>query len=111
MYNYTCFKIKFKIRGDPIPTEIFSMWLLQVKSSCHKWKVQNIHQTLPLACNIDLGLDYTKLWYADDQVAEPVDLPYYPSVEQIFGEDMNILLKGLKELDFYHPRIQKKVLQ
>ena len=26
-------------------------------------------------------------------------------------EDMNILLKGLEELDFDHPRIQKKVLQ
>lgn len=26
-------------------------------------------------------------------------------------EDMNALLKGLKELNFNHPRIQKKVLQ
>jgi hypothetical protein len=26
-------------------------------------------------------------------------------------EDMNILLKGLEDLDFNHPRIQKKVLQ
>ena len=26
-------------------------------------------------------------------------------------EDMNVLLKGLEDLDFDHPRIQKKVLQ
>ena len=26
-------------------------------------------------------------------------------------EDMNVLLKGLEELDFDYPRIQKKVLQ
>ena len=26
-------------------------------------------------------------------------------------EDMNVLLKGLEELDFHHPRIQKKGLQ
>ena len=87
MYNYTCFKIKSKIKGDPSPKEIFSMWLLQVKSACHNWRVpQNIHRDLPSTCHIELGLDYTKLWYTDDQAAEPVDLPYYPSVEQIFGE-------------------------
>ena len=63
------------------------MWLLQVKSACHKWRVpQNIRWALPLTCHIELGLDYTKLWYADGQVAELVDLPYYPSVEQIFAE-------------------------
>ena len=26
-------------------------------------------------------------------------------------EDMNVLLKGLEDLDFNHPRIQRKVLQ
>ena len=87
MYNYTCFKIKSKIKGDPSPKEIFSMWLLQVKSACHKWRVpQNIRRALPLTCHIELGLDYTKLWYVNGQAVEPVDLPYYPSVEQIFGE-------------------------
>ena len=87
MYNYTCFKIKSKIKGDPSPKEIFSMWLLQVKSTCHKWRVlQNIHWALPLTCHIELGLDYTKLWYADDQAAKPVDLPYNPSIKQIFME-------------------------
>ena len=33
-----------------------------------------------------MGLDYTKLWYADGQAVELVELPYYPTVEQIFGE-------------------------
>lgn len=183
MYNYKCFKIKSKIKGDLSPKEIFSLWLLQAKSACHKWRVlQNIRRALPLTCHIELGLDYTELQYADDQAAKPVDLPYYPSVEQIFGElsrqsrtitpipslakeiqvdlllplkddekfeqdeaelqiqsfiaevqtpmptlekktaevdtssdlteeDMNVLLKGLEELDFDHPIIQKKVLQ
>ena len=63
------------------------MWFQQVKSACHKWRVpQNIHRALPLTCHIELGLDYTKLWYADDQGVEPVNLPYYSTVEQIFGE-------------------------
>ena len=63
------------------------MWLLQVKFACHKWRVpQNIHRALPLTCHIELGLDYTKLWYVDSQAAELVDLPNYPSVEQIFAE-------------------------
>ena len=67
MYNYTCFKIKSKIKGDPSPKDIFSMWLLQVKSACHKWRVsQKIRRALPSTCHINLGLDYTKLWYADD---------------------------------------------
>ena len=48
MYNYKCFKIKSKIKGDPSPKEIFSMWLLQVKSACHKWRVpQNIRWAFP----------------------------------------------------------------
>ena len=37
-------------------------------------------------CHIELGLDYTKLWYVDGQATEPVKLPYYSMVEQIFGE-------------------------
>ena len=87
MYNYTCFKIKSKIKGDPSPKEIFSMWLLQVMPAYHKWRVpQNIHWALPPTCHIELGLDYTKLWYTDDQAAGSIDLPYYPSVEQIFVE-------------------------
>jgi hypothetical protein len=87
MYNYTCFKSKSKIKRDPSPKEIFSMWLLQIKSSCHKWRVpQNIHRALPPTCHIELGLDHTKLWYADGQGAELVDLPYYPTIKQIFGE-------------------------
>ena len=70
MYSYTCFKIKSKIKGDPNPKEIFSMWILQVKSACHKWRVpQNIHRALPLTCHIEVGLDYTKVWYADDEAA------------------------------------------
>ena len=87
MYNYTCFKIKSIIKGDPSVKEIFSMCLLQVKSACHKWRVpQNIHRALPLTCHIELGLDHTKLWYVDGQGAELVDLPYYPMVEHIFRE-------------------------
>lgn len=87
MYNYTCFKIKSKFKGDPNPKEIFSMWLLQVKLACHKWRApQNIRRALPLTCHIELGLDHTKLWYPNGQGAEPVDMPYYPMVEQIFGE-------------------------
>lgn len=133
-------------------------------------------------CHIELGLDYTKLWYVDGHATKPVELPYYPIVDQIFGEltresntitpipaeareiqvdlllpltdrekvehheaklqmqsfvskektltptpekkpieddllsesteeDINVLLKGLEELDFDHPHIQKKVLQ
>ena len=63
------------------------MWLLQVKSACHKWRdSQKIRRALPPTCHIKLGLDYTKLWYADGQATEPVDLPYYPFVEQIFAE-------------------------
>ena len=87
MYNYPCFKIKSKIKGDPSPKEIFSMWLLQDKSACHKWRVsQNIRQALPPTCHIELGLNHTKIWYVDDQGVEPVDLPYYLSVKHIFGE-------------------------
>ena len=87
MYNYTCFKINSKIKGDPSPKEIFSMWLLQVKSAYHKWRVpQNIRWALPPTCHIELGLDYTKLWYVDGQATKSVNLPYFPSVEQIFGE-------------------------
>ena len=87
MYNYTCFKIKSKVKGDPSPKEIFVMWLQQFKSTFHKWRVpQNIRRALPLTCHIELGLDYTKLWYVDGHEAKLVDLPYYPMVEQIFRE-------------------------
>ena len=37
-------------------------------------------------CHIESGLDHTKLWYTDSQGVEPVDLPYYPTIEHIFGE-------------------------
>ena len=33
------------------------------------------------------------------------------SSSELIEEDMNVLLKGLEELNFDHPRIQKKVLQ
>ena len=62
MYNYTCFRIKTKVKGEPSPKEIFAMWLQQIKSAFHKWRVpQNIHRALPPTCHIELGLDYTKL--------------------------------------------------
>ena len=87
MYNYRCFKIKTKVKGEPSPKEIFAMCLQEIKLACHKWRApQNIRRALPLTCHIELGLDYTKLWYADDQATEPVELPYYLMIEQIFGE-------------------------
>ena len=87
MHNYSCLKIKAKVKGEPSPKEMFSMCLQQIKSACHKWKApQNIHQALPPLCHIELGLDYTKLWYVDGHAAELVELPYYPMVDQIFGE-------------------------
>lgn len=39
MYNYSCFKIRSKVLGIPSPKQIFTMWLQEVKSSCHKWRV------------------------------------------------------------------------
>ena len=43
MYNYSCFKIREKILGIPNPKQIFKMWLQEVKSACHKWRLpQNI---------------------------------------------------------------------
>lgn len=87
MYNYSCFKIKAKDKGEPSPKEMFAMWLQQIKSAFHKWRVpQNIHRSLPPTCHIKLGLDYTKLWYVDGHAVEPVELTYYPMVDQIFGE-------------------------
>lgn len=63
------------------------MWLQKIKSACHKWRVpQNIHHALPPTCHIELGLNYTKLWYVDGQAAKPIELPYYPMVEQIFDD-------------------------
>ena len=68
MYNYTCFKIKTKVKGDPSQKEMFAMWLQQIKLACHKWCVpQDIHRALPSTFHIELGLDYTKLWYVDGQ--------------------------------------------
>lgn len=87
MYNCTYFKIKTKVKGEPSPKEMFDMWLQHIKLACHKWRVpQNIRQALPPTCHIELGLDDTKSWYVDGQAAEPVKLPYYTTVEQIFGE-------------------------
>ena len=37
-------------------------------------------------CHIKLGLDCTKLWYVNGQAAKPTELPYYLTVDQIFGE-------------------------
>ena len=72
--------------GDPNPKKIFTMWLQQVKSTCHKWRVpQNIRRALPPTCHIELGIDHTKLWYVNDQAAEPTELPFYPTVDEIFG--------------------------
>jgi hypothetical protein len=63
------------------------MWLQQVKSACHKWRVtQNIHLALPPTCHIELILDHIKLWYADGQVTKLTELPFYLIVDQIFGE-------------------------
>ena len=71
----------------PIPKHIFTMWLQEVESACHKWSVpQNIHQEVPPTCHIELGLDHTKLWYVDGQVVEPTELSFYPIVKEIFGE-------------------------
>ena len=87
MYNYSCFKIKAKVKGEPSPKNMFAMCLQQINSTYHKWRVpQNSLRALPSTCHIELGLDYTKLWYVDGHVVEPVELPYYPMVKQIFGE-------------------------
>ena len=37
-------------------------------------------------CYIEFGLDYTKLWCVDGHITELVELPYYLTVDQIFGE-------------------------
>ena len=87
IYNYACFKIRAKSLAIPSPKQTFTIWLQEVKSACHKWRVpQNIRQALPPNCHIELGLDYTKLWYVDDQAAEPTNLPFYPTVDEIFNE-------------------------
>lgn len=87
MYNYSCLKIRAKVMGIPSPKHIFTMWLQEVKLACHKWRVpQDIHRELPLTYHIELGLDHTKLWYVDDQVAELTDLPFYQTVDEIFNE-------------------------
>ena len=87
MYNYSFFKIKTKIKGEPSPKEMFAMWLQLIKSSYHKWHIpQNIRRALPPMCHIELGLEYTKVWYVDGHVAEPVELPYCSTIDQIFGE-------------------------
>ena len=39
MYNYSCSKIRSKVLGIPSPKQIFTMWLQEVKSACHKWRV------------------------------------------------------------------------
>ena len=73
--------------GIPSPKHIFTMWMQEVKLVCHKWRVpQNICRELPLTCHIELGLDHTKLWYVDSQAVEPTDLPFYPTVNEIFNE-------------------------
>ena len=87
MYNYACFKIRAKNLAIPNPKHIFTMWLQEVKSACHKWRVpQNIHWALPPTFHIELGLDHTKLWYVDDQATEPTELSSYPTVNEMFGE-------------------------
>ena len=87
MYNYSFFKIKETILGILRPKQIFTMWLQEVISPCHKWRVpQNIQRALPPTCHIELGLDHTKIWYVDGQAAEPTDLPFYPTVDEIFNE-------------------------
>ena len=51
------------------------------------WRVpQNIRRALPSTCHIELGLDHTKLWYVDRQVAKLADLPFYRMVDAIFNE-------------------------
>ena len=87
MYNYACFKIRTKSLAIPNPKHIFTMWLQEVKSSCHKWRVpQNIRRALPPTYHIKLGLNYTKIWYVDDQAAELTELSFHPKVDEIFGE-------------------------
>ena len=87
MYNYACFKVKEKSMGDPNPKQIFTMWLQQVKSACYKWRVpQNIRWALLVTCHIELALGHTKLWYVKDQAAKLTELPFYPSVNEIFRE-------------------------
>lgn len=66
MYNYSCFKTKDKSTGVPNPKQIFTMWLHQMKSAYHKSQLpQKIHQELPPTNHIELGLNYTKLWYVE----------------------------------------------
>ena len=73
--------------GIPSPKHIFTMWMQEVTSTYHKWRVpQNIHRVLPPTYHIELGLDHTKLWYADSQATESTDLPFYPTVNEIFNE-------------------------
>ena len=60
------FQDQIKSLGIPSPKQIFTMWLQEVKSACHKWRVpQNIRQALPLTFHIELELDHTKLWYVN----------------------------------------------
>jgi hypothetical protein len=40
----------------------------------------------PPTYHIELGLDHTKLWYVDDQAVELTELPFYPTIDEIFGE-------------------------
>ena len=66
MYNYSCFKIRSKVLGIPSPKQILTLWLQEVKSICHKWRVpQNIRRDLPPTCHIEIELDHTKLWYVN----------------------------------------------
>ena len=73
--------------GIPSSKQIFSIWLQEVKSTCHKWRVpQNIRRALPPTCHIELGLDHTKIWYVDKEAVESTDLPSYLTVDEIFNE-------------------------
>ena len=87
MYNYSCFKIKAKTMGIPSPRQIVTIWLQEVKSTYHKWRVpQNIWWALPLTFHIELGLDHSKVWYVNGQATKPTDLPFYPTIDEIFNE-------------------------
>lgn len=85
MWNFQFVSSRWEGNNEDTRQQIFEDWVEMIKSTANRWRVpQHVRRTLPPHAHIRLGLDFTKLWYAQGAGREAKELDYCSSVEEIF---------------------------